>query len=138
MAASNAFVALSATFASGGIDGITDISASMNGTTVDLLTDAQTSIEAVFVDAAVADISITATDIGELASLIPGDTGSLVIVFQHRKEGRGAAVSGNKTGTCATAVLVGVSAAANTAGVGAATLTFRCSGPDSAAPLIWS
>lgn len=138
MSASNAFVSLSATFDGNSIDGVTDVSASINGTPVDLVTDAETSVESVFVDAIAADVTVTTTAIDECSSMQPGDAGSLVIVFQKRAEGRGAAGSGNKTATAANAVLTNITPSAATTGIGSLALTFRCAGPDSASPIAWS
>lgn len=138
MAASNAYVALSATFNSGGIDGITDITASFNGSPVDLLTDAETSIEAVFVDALACDVTVTTTDISSVTGLEPGDASSLVIVFQKRAEGKGAALSGNITGTFANAVITDISPGSAVTGIASTSVTFRCAGPDSASPVTWS
>lgn len=138
MAASNAYVALSATFNSGAIDGITDISVSINGSPVDLVTDAETSIETVFVDAIAADVTITTTDISAVTGFDPGDTNSLVIVFQKRAAGSGAAVAGNSTATFANATLHDISPSASVTGVSSTSLTFRCAGPDSTSPVAWT
>lgn len=138
MGASNAYVSLSVTFDGTPIGGVRGITLTQGSTTSDLLTDAETSIEAVFVDGRVADVTLTTTEIDALTSYSPGDTGSLVVVYQKRAPGRGAAGSGNKTATMANAVVTTIDTPANTDSIAEASITWRVPAPDSGNPVVWS
>ncbi len=138
MTAANAYRAKTCTFASSTKLGLTSVRATINGNTTDLTTDAALSVTAVFVDALVADVTCTVTDISGVNSLTPGDTGALVLVYEKRAEGRSPAGSGNLTATFSNAVVVSVEAEGPNAGHGAATVTWRCSNPSSGSPVAWS
>lgn len=138
MAAPNAYRALSATFASGAKLGLQSCKVAVNGQTTDLVSDGVDSVRAIFVDALVHDVSISASDLSVLETLKPGDTGSLVIVFQKRAEGRAAAGSGNLTCTLANSVVTSVDIDSGTTGIGTGNVSFRCSAPDGGGAASWS
>lgn len=137
MPAANAYRLKSATFAATAILGCTDFSIKDGGSASDLSTDASPTITAVFVDQIVTEITISSTDVARASATHPGDTGSLVLVFQLRAEGKGAA-AGDKTATMATATLIDVGAKAGTNGIGAVDYTFKCSGPAGTTPIVWT
>ena len=129
MPAAKAFRAKTVTFAATALTGILDVSVNDSGSPVDLLTDASPTVQAVFIDSIVTEVTIATTDLAASSLLIRGVVGSLVIVFEIRAEGSGAG-SPNRTATFATAVLVSNSSQASATGVGSMSLTFRCSGPN--------
>lgn len=139
MTVPNAYRALSLSFATVAKTGLTSLKITANGQTVDLLADAVDSVQAIFVDALVADITATFTDAGGVDGLKPGDVGALVGVFQKRAEGRAAAGSGNLTCTASNAVVVSSDIEGSATGIGSATVTWRCSsGGASGGALAWS
>ncbi len=138
MTAANAYRAKSCNFASSAKLGVISIETTINGNTTDLNTDAALSVTAVFVDALVADVTVGVTAIDGTTGLTPGDTGSLVVVFEKRAEGRSPAGSGNLTATFANAVVTSVKSDGPAAGHGSATVTWRCSNPSSGSPVSWS
>ncbi len=138
MTAANAFRALSLTFAAVAILGIEDVSINDAGEAVNLATDASPTVTAVFVDNIATEVTVRTTDLAAIASLHPGISGNLVAVFQKRAEGSGAAGSGNKTATLATATIISIAPKMGTNGVGEVEITFRCSGPAGTTPLVWS
>lgn len=137
MAAAKGFRAKSATYKSTAITGITDDSIKYAGSGTDLNTDASAYVTAVFVDSIAVDVTITTTDVARATSIAPGDTGSLVVVYEQRAEGSGATGGGDKTATMANATVLSVDPQAGSTGIGSVQITFRCSGP-TAAPVIWS
>lgn len=133
MAAANAYRAKSATFSTA-ILGIESISSNKSGQATDHTSDASDAINAVFIDSIVGDITIVTSDFARASSIVPGDTGSLSVVYECRAEGRGATAGNNKTYTAATATVVSVNLDAPTTGKGQATITFRCSAPSGGTP----
>jgi hypothetical protein len=138
MAAPNSYRAKTATFASSAKLGLSSCKVSASGQTTDLVCDAVDSVRAVFVDALVCDVTIASSDLSLLDTIKPGDIGALVLVFEKRAEGRAAAVSGNLTGTLATAVVVSTDIDSGTTGIGSGTVTFRCSAPDGGGAIAWT
>lgn len=130
MSDQKAYRAKSATFASVSLTPVQQISVDEGGQTTDLTGDAASAVAAVFVDQIASDVTVEVSDIalGNNASVEVGDAGSLVIVYEQRADGRGAAASPNKTLTFANAVLSRKSPSAGTDGKGAITFTFRCPG----------
>ena len=137
MAAANAYRAKTVTYKTVAILGVTDASISEAGSATDLSSDASATVTAVFVDQIATEVTITSTDIGRSVSNVPGDSGSLVIVYQLRAEGSGAG-AGDKTATLATATLIDKTPNAGTNGIGSVTYKFRCSGPAGTTPCVWS
>ncbi len=100
------FRAKTATFNSVPITDLTQLTASQGSQSHDLVGDASADILSVFVDGIATDVTVASNDItfqGN-ASIEVGDSASLVIVFEKRASGRGAAGSGDKTLTLANAV----------------------------------
>jgi len=137
MAAANAFRAKSASFGGTAILGITDVSTDESGTPTDLSTDASATVTAVFVDQIAATVTVSTTDFTAAKGLLIGTAGALVITYEIRAEGKGAG-SGNAIATYANAILVQNPPQANTNGIGGCTLSFRCSAPGGASPVVWS
>lgn len=130
MSDQKAYRAKSATFASVSLTPIQQISVKEGGQTTDLTGDAAAAVAAVFVDQIASDVTVESSDIalGNNASVEVGDTGSLVVIYEQRADGKGAAASPNKTLTFANAVLVGKDFSAGTDGKGSFTATFRVPG----------
>lgn len=139
MTVPNAYRAKSATFASTARLGLQSLKVTANGQTTDLVTDAVDTVQAVFVDALAAEVSAVVTDVSGVNSLKPGDTGSLVVVFEKRAEGRAAAGSGNVTATFANAVVTTSDIDSAVTGIGSGTVSWRCSGGgNSGGAVVWS
>lgn len=138
--ASQAYFHTAATFDGTDLEGTTDVSASHNGSPTDLITDGNSTVEAVFIDAESLDVTVTLTDLSSLTSFRPGDTGTLTFTFNKRPAsgGRGAAASGAITGTCARATLVNIDPSGATTGFGSHTVTFRCAADESNSPVSWA
>ncbi len=124
------FRAKTATYASVPITDLTNMTAAQGGQSHDLVGDASADILAVFVDGIATDVTVASNDIGfqGSASIEVGDSATLVIVFEKRASGRGAAGSGDKTLTLANTVCVSKNADAGTNGIGSGTFTFRAPG----------
>ena len=137
MAAANAYRAKTCTYKSTAVLGITDVSITVSGSGTDLMTDASPTVTAVFVDSIAVDVTVTTTDLARVSAIHPGDSGSLVVVFQLRAEGSGAG-AGDKTATLSTATVISVSPQAGTNGIGSFAINLRCSGPAGTTPLVWS
>jgi hypothetical protein len=136
MAAANAYRIKSATFGTA-ILGITDFSVTSSGSSTEHGTDASPTITAVFIDSILTTVSITTTDISRCSTILAGNTGSLVLVFQLRAEGSGAG-AGDKTVTMSNAVVESCAPQAGTNGIGSVSISFKCSGPGNSATQVWS
>jgi hypothetical protein len=141
MAAPNYYRAYTVTIGGTAMTGILSIKVKVNGQVTDITSDALDAILAVFVDARVAEVTIELTDVAAASGYSPGDmagSGGLVVVYQKRQEGRGAAGSGNKTATFSNATLVDSDIEGASVGAAKCTLTFRCSSPTGGSPVTWS
>lgn len=129
--ASEGFRAKSATFSGSAIANIESMTDNISGQPVDLITDALSDVAAVFLDSRAVDVSLVVSDFAA-AALVPGAAAaSLVVTYEHRAAGAGAAGSGNKVLTLANAVLVSNEGQAGTNGTGQRSLRFRGPGPGS-------
>jgi len=124
MADLSAFRAKSASFSTA-ITGVTDASVSESGNASDLETDADSVIKGVVVDGIGVNATVTTTDVNRASAIGVGSVGSLVIVFEKRADGKGAAASGSKTATIADAVCVDNGVSGQSAGIGSAAIQFR-------------
>jgi hypothetical protein len=125
MADLDGYRAKSASFAAAGITGLTDASVEDSGSPTDVESDADPVIKGVVVDGIAVNATVTTTDITKINSIAIGTAGSLVIVFEKRADGKGAAASPNKTATIADAVVISKSDQAASKGVGSGSITFR-------------
>ncbi len=138
MSAANAFRAKAMTFG-GAKTGIQSIKVKNGGTAADLTTDASPSVNAIFVDMLVCDVTVALSDFTGVTSLNPGDTGALTISYEKRAEGRGAAGSGTPiVATFSNAVVIDSDFDASTTGIGNATVTWRCSNPSGGSCVSWA
>lgn len=125
MADLNGYRAKSATFAAGAITGLTDATVEESGTPTDIESDADPVIKGVVVDGIGANVTAVTTDITTINSIAIGTAGTLVVVFEKRADGKGAAASPNKTATITDAVVISKSDQAATKAIGSGTITFR-------------
>ena len=138
MAAPNAFRAYSVTWKAGSLTTIENVSISQGGQAVDFISDGSAYVSAVFVDNIAADITVVLADFTQTKALSPGDNGALVVTYQLRAEGKGAAGSGNAVATFSSASLVNIQPDAATGGVGRVTLTFRASAAGGSSIVTWT
>lgn len=139
MTAANAFRAKSMSFAAATKTGIQSLKVKNGGNSTDLTSDASPSVNAIFVDMLVGDVTVTTTDFAGVNGLVPGDTGALVVNYEKRAEGRAAAGSGTPiVATFANAVVIDIDMDASTTGIGSASVTFRCSNPSGGSPVAWA
>ena len=139
MAAANAFRAKTASVFASAKTGIKSLKIKNGGTSSDLTSDASPAVNAIFVDMLACDVSIVLTDFAGATALVAGDTGALIVTFEKRAEGRGAAVSGTPiTATFSNAVLLDIDFNAATIGIGDVTLNLRCSSPTGGSAVAWT
>jgi len=137
MAAANAFRAKSVSFGGTAILGVTDVNTGESGNATDLMTDGSSVVTAIFVDSIAGTVTVTTTDFTRAKAITIGQTGSLVVTYEIRAEGKNAG-TGNAVATYANAVVTDNNPQAGTNGNGAATITWRCSAPSAASPVVWS
>lgn len=128
-----AYRAKSGSFASNTLNGLTDAQVNQTGSASDLNTDADPVIKGTVVDGIAVEAVVTVTDFSATTNAIDvGEVGDLVIIYERRADGKGAAASPNKTATLSGAVCVSNGASAQTQGIGSFNLTFR------AKTVVWS
>lgn len=125
MADLNGYRAKSCTFGGSGITGLTDANLTDGGDATNITSDADPVIKGVVVDNIAVEVTISTTDLALVNAIASGTAGTLVVVFEKRADGKGAAASPNKTATIADAVLVSKTDQAASVGVGSASATFR-------------
>ncbi len=119
---------------------LVDISSAQSGNVTTLDADANSYSQGAFVDGISEDIEITIDDVNVAtnASAVIGTNGSLVITYEKRADGKGAAGTPNKVATFANATLTGRRIQAGAGGRSQVVLTFKCAGVSAAAPVAWS
>lgn len=122
-----AFRAKSATFGGVALNGVLDGAVNGTGSASDLNTDADPTIKGTVVDGIAVEATVTVSDAAgaNTVGVDIGEVGDLVIVFERRADGKGAAASPNRTATLAGAVCLDNGAQAASQGIGSATLRFR-------------
>jgi hypothetical protein len=117
-----------------------DVQTSEDASSSDLNADANPYVAGVFVDGIAHNVAVTISDVGLVgnSAFEVGDNGSLVILYEQRADGRGAAASPNDTATYANATLVSKSFSAGAGGTSSVTLNFRCGAVSGGSPVAWS
>lgn len=133
--------AKTASFASVSLLPLLSVSVDESGQATGLDADANAYSQATFVDGIAHTVDVTVSDVALIqnTALEIGDTGSLVVTFEKRADGRGAAsTSPNKIGTWANAVLVSKRTQAGAGGNSDVVFSFRCAANAGAIPVAWS
>lgn len=140
MTAAATYVLKSATFDSQAVDGLQDIQTGEEGDMVSHAHDALETITASFVDNIKGTVRLLANNSSWFtnAKFRPGHAGSLVMVWQKRAEGRGAAAGEDLTITAAHAVVGRSSGGAPHAGQGSFEVEFECADPDGDSPFAFT
>jgi len=123
----NTFRSKTATFATIALLGLQAVDVTEAGTPEDVTSDADPVIKGTVVDNIGEDIAVTCEDLSEAdnAAMDVGDVGDLVVLFEKRASGKGAASAGDITATWANAVLVSKTPRAGTSGRSQVVYTFR-------------
>lgn len=147
MATSPAYVLKSAVFTPAGgspsavtITGLQTISYGTQGSVVAHSHDAAQAVTEHFIDDISGDCSITTTDLSDAqnAALKVSEVGSLVLTYQKRAAGSGAAAGSDLTVTAAEATVTANTGQAGSTGLGEATISFACADSDGAEPWAFS
>lgn len=132
--------AKTASFASVNLLPLQDVTFNEESSSSDHSGDANPYVLATFVDSIAHTVAVTITDVDLVknASLETGDNGSLVVVFEKRADGRGAAASPNKTATWGNATLISKNIQAGVGGNSSVVFNFRCASVTSGIPVAWT
>lgn len=119
-------VAKSAVFAAYTMTDLLDISDGEGGNPVEMTTDNAVTVNAHFVDSIKGQIQITLSDPEQTtnAVMFVGKTGSLVVAYQQRTQGKGFVSAHTLTITYANAQLINIQRQAGVTGTGTLVLTF--------------
>ena len=128
-------VAKSAVFAGWTMTDIVDISDGEGGSPVEMTTDNSLTVNAMFVDSIKGTIQITLSDPEQStnASCVTAKTGSLVVAYQQRTQGKGFVAAHTLSVTYANAQLQTIQRHAAVTGTGTLVLTFTAYDPAGAA-----
>lgn len=133
--------AKTATFAAVALSPLLDATIDESGQASGLEADANPYSQATFVDGIAHTVDVTVTDVALIqnTALEIGDAGSLVVTYEKRADGRGAAgTSPNKIGTWANAVLISKRTQAGAGGNSNVVFSFRCAAVSGGSPVAWS
>lgn len=122
----NTFVAKSAVFASVNLTDLLDLADGETGNPVELTTDNAQTVNGHYVDSIKGSIQVTVSD-NELrtnAAIFIGKTGSLVVAYGRRSQGKGFVSAHTHSVTYANSQLVGIQQQAGVTGHGNLVLTF--------------
>lgn len=140
MAAAATYIIKSVTFKGVAVDGVEEVSYNEDGDVVTHTHDGLATATATFVDAIKGSVRITGRNmsLSSNANLAFGSNGSLVVVFQKRAAGKGAAAGADKTLTAADATITKCGGSAGTGDRSTFELELQCVDPAGSSAFAWT